>query len=140
MAWDFEIDRLTGDMTGGYATGQDEIVQRVVTRLRRHFAEWFVNTSAGLPWYRGPSTLIPGELTPSTAILGSRNFRMADLWIRSEIAETDGVLRVVDFNTSFNATTRTYSLRARIVTRFGQPDIIALDFIADARGGLREAI
>lgn len=127
IMWDLRIDQRTGDLASGYVTGQDEIIQRVCTRLWRYLGEWFVNTDCGLPWYDGPSNLIPGELTRENGILGTRNFTMADVWIRNEIAETDGVLRVVDFNTSFDATTRTYSLRAQIVTRYGLPYLLALD-------------
>lgn len=117
--WDFAVDHETGDMIGGIVTGQDEIVQRVQTRLYRHLGEWFVNTSAGLPWYRGPSSIMPGELTESSAIMGTRNFRYADIWIRNEIAETNGVIKIVDFNTYFDTATRTYSIRAQIATEYG---------------------
>lgn len=119
MAWDFAVDHTTGDMIGGYVTGQDEIVQRVQTRLYRHLGEWFVNTSAGLPWHAGPSEIMAGELTEATAIMGTRNFRYADIWIRNEIAETDGVIQIVDFNTYFETTTREYSIRAQIATQYG---------------------
>lgn len=140
MPWDFAIDHQTGDMTGGYVDSQDEIVQRVMTRLWRHLGEWFVNTQAGLPWFKGPSTVNSGELTQATAILGTRNFKWADNWIRNEIAETDGVIRVVDFNTYFDAPTRVYSLRAQIITEYGLPFLIALDTRQQFRGTLNEAI
>lgn len=140
MAWDFGIDPKTGDMTGGYVTGQDEIIQRVMTRLWRHLGEWFVNTSAGLPWYAGPSSINPGELTAAAAILGSRRFRYADNWIRNEIAETDGVQRVLDFNTVFDPSTRVYSIRAQIITDYGFPYLISLDTTLQFRGTLNEAV
>lgn len=130
MAWDFAVDHKTGDMIGGYVTGQDEIVQRVQTRLYRHLGEWFVNTSCGLPWYAGPSTIMPGQLTERTAIMGTRNFRYADIWIRNEIAETAGVIRIVDFNTYFETTTRNYSIRAQILTDYGLA-FIAMERILD---------
>lgn len=138
MAWDFQMDQQTGDMTGGYVDEQDEIIQRITTRLYRHLGEWFANTSAGLPWYRGPSEYIAGELTEATAILGTRNFRWADNWIRNEIAETTGVIRVLDFNTHFSSTTRVYSIRAQIVTDFGQPFIYSLDSTLRSRGSIGE--
>lgn len=140
MAWDLKIDQKKGDLVRGYVTGQDEIVQRIYTRLWRHLGEWFVNTSCGLPWYAGPSNILPGQLTPETAILGTRNFRYADLWIRNEIAETAGVIRVVDFNTYFDASTRTYSIRAQIVTEHGMPQVIMLDRVLDARTFYEDAI
>lgn len=119
MTWDFAVNHATGDMTGGIVAGQDEIVQRVQTRLYRHLGEWFVNTSAGLPWYAGPSDLAAGKLIAKTAILGSRDFRYADIWIRNEIAGTAGVIRLVDFNTYFDVPTRIYNIRAQIATEYG---------------------
>lgn len=126
MAWDLRIDHGKGDLVAGCANGRDEIVQRVRTRLWRHLGEWFVNTSCGLPWHAGPSSIMPGRLSPDGAILGSRDFRYADLWIRNEIAETEGVIRVMDFNTHFDASTRVYSIRARIVTEYGLPALMEL--------------
>lgn len=140
MAWDLTIDSKTGDLKTGTVTGQDEIVQRIQTRLFRHLGEWFVNTSCGLPWYAGPSTVIAGELSQDTAIMGTRNFRYADNWIRNEIAETDGVVRVLDFNTFFNSATRVYSIRAQIVTRYGLPFILSLDSAYMLRGLMLEEI
>ncbi len=119
MAWDFRINSVTGDMTGGYATGQDEILQRVETRLRRYLGEWFVNTSVGLPWYDGPSDLIPGTLTRENGILGSRNFNRTELLIRNEISETEGVIRIVEFSAKFDTITREFRVMADIATDFG---------------------
>lgn len=140
MAWDFKIDQKKGDLVRGYATGQEEIVQRIYTRLWRHLGEWFVNTSCGLPWYAGPSSIIPGKLSPDTAILGTRNFRYADIWIRNEIAETKGVIRVVDFNTHFETSTRTYSIRAKVITDYGLPYVIKLDRVLEARAFLGQVV
>lgn len=138
MAWDLKIDQNTGDLTSGFVTGQDEIVQRVLIRLWRHLGEWFLNTSAGLPWYQGPSPYIAGELSRKTGILGTRNFRYADNWIRNEIAETKGVKRVIDFNTHFNPSTRVYSLRAQILTDYGLPYLIGIDSNDLFKGSLPE--
>lgn len=140
MAWDLKIDQKKGDLVFGYVTGQDEIVQRIYTRLWRHLGEWFVNTTCGLPWYAGPSRLMQGKLSPDAAILGSRDFRYADIWIRNEIAETEGVIRIIDFNTFFDSTTRTYSIRAQIVTEFGLPYRITMDRILDVREYLGQAV
>lgn len=137
MSWDLHIDHTTGDMTGGYRTGQDEIVQRILTRLYRHLGEWFVNTDCGLPWYRGRSSLFPNQLTDRAAILGSRDFRYADVWIRNEIQETDGVIRLVDYNSFFEPTSRVYSIRAQIATEYGLAFLAAdrpLETIAHNKG------
>ncbi len=119
MAFDFQINPSTGDMTSGYVTGKDEILQRVSTRLYRYLGEWFVNTSVGLPWYNGQSDLLPGTLTRENGILGSRDFNRAELLIRNEIAETEGVIRIVNFRAKFDNVTREFRVTADIATDFG---------------------
>lgn len=119
MAFDFRIDPATGDMVGGYVTGQDEILQRVQTRLFRYLGEWAFNTSVGLPWYDGQSDLLPGTLTRENGILGSRDFNRAELLIRNEIAETEGVIRIVNFSAKFDNATREFRVTADIATEFG---------------------
>ena len=51
MAWDLEFKN--GDLTGGIATGDDEVIQRIRTRLFRELGEWFLNTASGLPGGQG---------------------------------------------------------------------------------------
>lgn len=123
MAWDFRIDQTTGDLTSGYATGQDEIIQRVITRVTRLLGEWWVNTSVGVPWYEGPSDLIAGQLTQDNAILGSKDLDRVDLLLRNEISETEGVIRIVEFKPSFDGTTRQYNLFVSIATEYGTADL-----------------
>lgn len=92
MAWDFRLDPLTHDLAPGYVTGPDEIIQRLKVRLWRDLGEWFLDRSAGLPWYDA------GE--PGTqGIFGSSDMREAELLIRREVLDTDGVLRIVSMNT-----------------------------------------
>lgn len=119
MAWDWQIDHATGDMTGRIVTGQDEIVQRVTTRLWRHLGEWFCNTSAGMPWYSGSSKIISGQLSPTEAILGSKDRAEAGTIIRNEIAETTGVLDIVNFEANFDNNTREFAVSAEITTEYG---------------------
>lgn len=119
MAWDLAIGLDSGDITGGYVTGQDEILQRVRTRVYRMLGEWFVNTDAGLPWYRGYSTIIDGELTRDTGILGSKNASYINILVRNEIAETDGVLQIIDYNGYLDTITREYTIIAKITTAYG---------------------
>lgn len=119
MAWDLKINHDTGDIVSGYVTGQDEILQRVSTRLWRYLGEWFANTSVGLPWYDGQSDVLPGTLTRENGILGSRNFSRAELLIRNEISETEGVIRIVNFSAKFDNATREFRVTADIATEYG---------------------
>lgn len=117
--WDYGIQSATGDMTGKFVAGQDEILQRIETRLRRHLGEWFCNTAVGMPWLAGPSDIIPAELSKTTAILGSRDIASASLLVRTEIAETAGVVRIVAFNADFDGANRVLRIRASIATEYG---------------------
>ena len=101
MTWDLKLDPSTRDLVPGIVTGPDEIVQRLVTRLKRELGEWFLDTSAGLPWYQD-----------GRGILGAKAHtkRTVDLLIRREALGTEGVERIVRLNTMFPAGTRAYTM------------------------------
>lgn len=107
MAWDLEFKN--GDLTGGIATGDDEVIQRIRLRLFRERGDWFLNT-AGMPWYQG-----------GKGILGAtfRDKNTVDLLIRKRILETEGVARVVKLNTLFSIGSRTYSIYMQVLLRSG---------------------
>ena len=101
MTWDWKLDPGTRDLVPGIVTGPEEIMQRLITRLKRELGEWFLNTSAGLPWYQ-----------QGRGILGSKSHtkRAVDLLIRRETLGTEGVERIIKLNTLFPAGTRTYTM------------------------------
>ena len=90
MAWDLRIDPMTGDLITGIVTGSEEVLQRLVTRLRRELGEWFLATNAGLPWYQ-----------EGRGLLGSKNKKVLILLLRSETRKTEGVERILRMNTLF---------------------------------------
>ncbi len=126
MAWDLALSRENWDLTGGEISGQDEILQRVEVRLRRNLSEWFLNTSAGLPWYDGASELEQGVLTRENGMLGSRNFARVALLIRNEIMNTEGVLRIVEFKHTFDSATREFRIQTIIATQYGISGVLSL--------------
>lgn len=69
MTWDFQLNPATRDLEPGYVSGPDEIVQRLITRLKRELGEWFLNTKAGLPWYGDGQWLAP--VTAASADAGT---------------------------------------------------------------------
>lgn len=107
MSWDLRLGP-NRDLTTGIVTGVDEIIQRLVTRLNRELGEWFLNTSAGLPWYQDGSGL-----------LGSRDKQNLNLLIRRETLQTAGINRIVKFNSIFNTTTRQFTVHMYLVTEQG---------------------
>lgn len=108
MAWDLEFKN--GDLTGGIATGDDEVVQRIRTRLLRERGEWFLNTASGMPWYREGKGILGAVLGDKSAV---------DLLIRKRILETEGVARVVKLNTLFSIGSRTYSIYMQVLLNSG---------------------
>lgn len=106
MTWDLRLNPGTRDLELGVVGGSDEVLQRLLTRLKRELGEWFLNTKAGLPWYQN-----------GRGILGSKasSKRAVDLLIRRETLGTQGVERIIKLNTLFPAGSpsgagRTYSI------------------------------
>lgn len=111
MTWDLKLDPLTRDLKPGIVTGADEIVQRLITRLKRELGEWFLATDAGLPWYQD-----------GNGILGAKGHakQTADMLIRREALNTEGVERVLRMNTLYSASARTYSIYMEVVITGGR--------------------
>lgn len=107
MSWDLRLGP-NRDLTTGIVTGVDEIIQRLVTRLNRELGEWFLNTSAGLPWYQD-----------GNGLLGSRDKQNLNLLIRRETLQTAGINRIIKFNSIFNTTTRQFTIYMYLVTEQG---------------------
>lgn len=95
---DLLLDRDTHDLSiPGYdlqfVSGVDLIRQRIKQRLLTIQGEWFLNTDIGLPWF----DQIIGK--------GAERPQISALLIR-EIAETEGVDAVVEFDLTLNRRTR----------------------------------
>lgn len=109
------IDPETGDIvTSGrqFITGAEEIAQTVKTRLRLFLGEYFRDITDGTPWWESILGK-DGTLSNKEAI------------IKNRIIRTDGVIRLVSFETSFDLPTREYSIKAGILTKFGEIEVEA---------------
>lgn len=84
-----------------WTKGDDEIIQRVKTRLRRIFGEWFLYYTAGIPYFNGQ-------------MLGSNDYDYTRLTIRNEILSTSGVTDCQKINLITNPTTKKVSVYAEI--------------------------
>lgn len=84
-----------------WVTGDDEIIQRVRTRLRRIFGEWFLYYTAGIPYFNGQ-------------MLGSNDYDYTRLTIRAEIISTAGVTECGTVNIISNPETKKVSVYAEI--------------------------
>lgn len=93
-----------------FISGQSEIAQTVLTRLRLFLGEYFRDVTDGTPWYEQ----ILGKFTSLSA---------AEAALRGRIANTPGVIRLISFSADFDINTRRYSVTTGILTAFGQEEV-----------------
>lgn len=90
-----------------YLTDIEAVAQAIKSRMQLLYAEWWEDLTDGLPlWER---------------ILGTsgseKNRRIVDIIIRDRIAETDGVLSVLSYESSYER--RIYKFTATVETMYG---------------------
>lgn len=105
MTWDIALNNRH-TLRGGIVTGDDEILQRLWIRLNRELGEWFLNTAVGLPWYQGGYGMRGAKPSRKNEI---------DLLIRQEIAQTDGVVQILKYQTLYATGTRLYDAYCSIL-------------------------
>lgn len=101
--WDYCFGRGKKD----YLTDLDAVAQAIKSRLLLLYGEWWEDLAEGLPLFE---QIIGGPATPS-------NKNAIDIIIRDRIADTQGVLSVVSFESSF--ADRAYKFTAYVETIYG---------------------
>jgi hypothetical protein len=97
-----------GIVTSGlhFISGQQEIGQTIVTRLKLFYGEYFRDITDGTRWFQD--------------ILGKGNVNgSADSEIRRRISQTNGVNGIIEYSSNFDFTKRTFSVACTVSTRFG---------------------
>lgn len=79
----------------------EETVQRIRTCLRRIQGEWFLDETAGLPYFGG-------------SMLGGKDLEYVKLIIRQEIAKRTGVKTINDINVLVDVATKHVSVYVSI--------------------------
>lgn len=89
-----------------FTSGIDEVAQTVKTRLRLHYGEYFRDITKGVPWY--------------DVILG-KGYPLAtkEAVLRNVISQTPDVTTLTSFSTSYDITTRKYTVTAGVLTPYG---------------------
>jgi hypothetical protein len=103
---DIGLDQGTGDIAYAngkmiWATGDDEVMQRVKIRLRRVYGEWFLYYTAGIPYFNG-------------RMLGANDYDYVKLTLRNEIIRTKGVTACNAMNLLVDPQTHKVSVYAEI--------------------------
>lgn len=84
-----------------YVNKAEETAQRIRTCLRRIMGEWFLDETAGLPYFGG-------------SMLGGKDLEYVKLIIRQEIAKRTGVKTINEINAIMDITTRKVSVYVSI--------------------------
>jgi len=103
MAQDFYIDPSTDDwsLEDGTTirmceTYQELVRQTLEINLKMIRGEWFANTNYGVPYFE--------------SVYGKNTTDQVDAVFKSTIRNTEGVIKIVKFNSSLNNRTRVYTL------------------------------
>jgi len=80
------------------------VAQLVLTALKLHQGEWFLDVTAGVPW--------------ESQVLGFNPSSLYDATIKSAILGVQGVASIVSYSSSLNRATRALTVSATITTIF----------------------
>ena len=124
-ATSYDVGLVDGDLPSrtSHIHGFDVIVQRIDRRLRTHLGEWIADASKGLPFAEWIA-----QKPPNVDTIGA--------FVRREIETTPGVVRVTDWEGSFDTDTRTLSYSGTIHTTDGDAEIV-IEPIGDPSTGNR---
>tara|TARA_R110002049_G_scaffold101556_11_gene246520 strand:+ start:1832 stop:2179 length:348 start_codon:yes stop_codon:yes gene_type:complete len=106
------LDESGDIVTSGkqFTTGATEVAQTVATRLRLYLGEDFRNIQDGTPWWE--------------SILGKEGtLSSKEAIIKNRIIRTDGVTKILSFTTDFDISTRAYSVKVGILTKYGETEL-----------------
>ncbi len=112
------IDNSGDISTSGqqFISNADEIAQTIETRLKLFLGEYFRDISDGTPWFQ--------------QILGKgSSLEVKEAQIKRRIIQTNGVDSIFQFETDFDLESRRYSVKAGVVTPFGQAFISLSDIV-----------
>lgn len=87
----------------------DAVAQAIQTRLKLITGEWFLDQTAGTPYY--------------TDILGAGTESTRDIAVQTVILETQGVTGIVDYASYLDPSTRQFTVAATVSTQYGQTTI-----------------
>lgn len=83
-----------------YCSGAEAAQQSLRCRLLVILGEWFLDTSAGVPWWQ------PEDSDTQPIMGGPRNLQYAEATLKTAILGTDGVATLDTFSLTVNGKTR----------------------------------
>jgi hypothetical protein len=116
-----------GDMTFGSGSANflvnspQAVAQCVVTALQLYQGEWYLDTTAGMPW--------------KTKVLGFNTKTMYDGAVQKMIRGVTGVTGITSYSSSLDSTTRKLSITATISTAYGSATLTTSLFAPPSLSG-----
>lgn len=109
---DIALDPTTGDLLLEnfdlqLVEGRDQIAQNLAIRLRFILGEWFLDTTAGVPYYTDFFIKAPNQIRIESVL-------------KEEILDTPGVNQILSFSSNFDAQRRVYSVVFSVITTQGE--------------------
>lgn len=112
MSSDIAIDIDTGDVAIKnndliLTSGIDMVNQKLRTRLRFFAVEWFLDTVTGMPYFQD-------------ILVKNPNINNIDNIIKTKIIETDDVTELLEYDSTFDNSLRTFSVTFKYRSTFGE--------------------
>lgn len=104
-------DMTFGRGRGNFADAAESVAQRVKTRLYLLNGEWFLDTTAGVPYLQKIATK-PADLAYAESVL------------KQTILQTDGVATISQWQADLNRNNRRLSVSCNVTTIYGTTENI----------------
>lgn len=95
--------------------GSADAVQHARSRLLTYLGEWFLDTTAGVPYFTD-ILVKPADLNIIESIL------------KEKISSTTGILSLIEFGLDFNSTTRTLEVTFKAETEDSESETATVNF------------
>lgn len=102
-----DLQIVNGDLV--WVTGKDAIKQNILQRLNTYAGEWFLDVTAGLPYF-------------DQILVKNPDQGAIEALIQNEILNTPGVVALVTFSVSVNFSTRVLTINFSVATTDGIVD------------------
>lgn len=99
-------DMSFGTGIADYAVEAEACAQNVKTRLLLLMGEWFLDTSAGVPYL-------------NDIMIRPANMPIVESLVKKTILETDGVSAITDFTMTVDRESRRLTIQATVTTIYG---------------------
>ena len=121
-AMDSNGDYLFGHSASNFLVNSPAAVAQLIqTALLLFQGEWFLDTSAGVPWF--------------TQVAGNNSNTVYDPIIKQAILNVTGVLNIVSYSSSLNTATRVLTITVTVDTQFSADAITVTQAINVVSGG-----